>query len=186
MIGRQGSFKLTKYECSRDGLSLLECLLVCALLATLIVSMPGLKSLLDRTRVNLACSEFHQAILVARSEAIRRRMRVDLVPASHHDWRSGWVVLVDTNNNQQLDPGELLIHRSEADIRNLIVETKLRDKQGLYLAFSPAGRPRSANNAHIPQIGSLVFTVGSERRKLVMSFLGRVRSCDPDREAAAC
>ena len=169
-----------------DGLSLLECVIVCAVLAALMISTPSLKSLMDRSRVNLACSEFHQAILVARSEAIRRRMRVDIVPAAARDWRSGWVVLIDANNNQQLDPGELLIHRSETDLKDLFVETKLRDKQGSYLAFAPSGRPRSANNANIPQIGSLVFTVGSARRKLVISFLGRVRLCDPDREASAC
>ena len=169
------------------GLSLLECLLVCVLVATLAINtLPGLRSLFDRARVNLACSEFHQALLRARAEAIRRHERVDLVPANGKDWRSGWVVLIDANNNQQLDPGELSLYRVELDIRSLSVEAKLRDAHKMYFAFAPSGRPRSANSASIPQIGSLLFTVGTERRKLVMSFLGRVRICNPDDAAVAC
>lgn len=169
------------------GLTLLECLLVCTLLAALtMTTLPAMRSLLDRARVNLACSEFHQAILRARAEAIRRHERVDLVPASGHDWRSGWVVLIDSNNNQQLDPGELSLYRVELDIHDLNVEARLRDAHKMYFAFAPSGRPRSAASASLPQIGSLLFTVGGERRKLVMSFLGRTRICDPDAVAATC
>lgn len=169
------------------GLTLLECLLVCTLLAALtMTTLPAMRSLLDRARVNLACSEFHQAILRARAEAIRRHERVDLVPASGHDWRSGWVVLIDSNNNQQLDPGELSLYRVELDIHDLNVEARLRDAHKMYFAFAPSGRPRSAASASLPQIGSLLFTVGAERRKLVMSFLGRTRICDPDAVAATC
>ncbi len=171
---------------SCDGVGLLECLMVCALLGVLIMLMPHFAPIIDRVRVNLACSEFHQAILVARAEAIRRQTRVDLVPARAADWRSGWVVLIDANNNQALDPGELVIHRSGAPDPHLVVEVKLRDARGMYLAFGPSGRPRSANSASVPQIGSLLFSVGAERRRLVMSFLGRVRVCDPERDPLAC
>lgn len=169
------------------GLGILECLIVCAVMAILwAVALPGLKPLLDRSRVNQACSAFHHSILVARSEALRRGVRVDLVPAAEHDWRHGWVVLLDQNNNQQLDAGEPLIQGSEAEIRGLRVESSLRDAGRVYLAFAPSGRPRSASSANVPQIGSLVFSVGRERRKLIISFLGRVRFCDPDRDGSAC
>ena len=169
------------------GLSLLECLLVCTLVAGLAVNtLPAMSSLLDRA-VSIdetRCRPGSPAR--ARAEAIRRHERVDLVPASGHDWRSGWVVLIDSNNNQQLDPGELSIYRVELDIRHLSVEARLRDAHKMYFAFAPSGRPRSASSTSLPQIGSLLFTVGAERRKLVMSFLGRTRICDPDATAAAC
>ncbi len=180
----RGSFP--EYALACRGISLLECMIVCMLLGVLIAVMPDLSPLLDRTRVNLACSEFHQAILVARAEAMRRQQRVDLVPATEGDWRSGWLVIIDADNNQRLDPGELLIHRSQIDSPKLRVETKLREPKRMYLAFAPSGRPRSASSATVPQIGSLWFTVGGERRKLVISFLGRVRVCDPDRNGLAC
>jgi type IV fimbrial biogenesis protein FimT len=182
----RGHFSVQR-RASRNGVSLLECLLVCTLVAVLAMkTMPAMSSLLDRVRVNRACSDFHEAILRARVEAIRRHERVDLVPAAGLDWRSGWVVLIDTNNNHQLDPGELSLYRVELDMPKLQVEAKLRDARFPYLAFAPSGRPRSANSASVPQIGSVLFTVGAERRKLVMSFLGRTRVCDPDATAATC
>lgn len=169
-----------------DGMSLIECMMAFAVLAALMVAMPALKSAFDSVRVNLACSQFHQAILVARSEAIRRVARVDLVPASANDWRFGWVVLIDMNNNQQLDPDEKVLYRSQADLKNLAIEAKLRDSRNMYLAFGPNGRPRSAGSASVPQIGSVLFIAGTQRRKLIISFLGRVRVCNPDRDASAC
>ena len=176
---------LTRMRLS-DGMSLIECMMAFAVLGALMIAMPTLKSAFDSVRVNLACSQFHQAILVARSEAIRRGTRVDLIPALANDWKFGWVVLIDMNNNQQLDPDEQVLYRSEADLKNLAVEARLRDSGKMYLAFSPSGRPRSASSASVPQIGSVLFTVGTQRRKLIMSFLGRVRVCNPDREASAC
>ena len=169
-----------------DGMSLIECMMAFAVLAALMIAMPTLKSAFDSLRVNLASSQFHQAILVARSEAIRRGTRVDLIPTLANDWKFGWVVLIDMNNNQQLDPDEQVLYRSEADLKNLAIEAKLRDSRKMYLAFGPSGRPRSASSASVPQIGSVLFIAGTQRRKLIMSFLGRVRVCNPDREASAC
>lgn len=169
-----------------DGMSLIECMMAFAVLAALMIAMPTLKSALDSLRVHLACSQFHQAILVARSEAIRRGTRVDLIPSFANDWKFGWMVVIDMNNNQQPDPDEQVLFRSDADLKNLSVEAKLRDSRKMYLAFNPSGRPRSANSASVPQIGSVLFTVGTQRRKLIISFLGRVRVCNPDREASAC
>ncbi len=170
-----------------SGLSLTECLMVLALLAVMgALALPNLRPLMQRARVNVACSEFHQSILVARSEAIRRRVRVDIVPVVAGEWRHGWLVLIDENNNQRHDPGELLIHRSEADLAGVSVEARLRDASRAHLAFGPGGRPRSATSANVPQVGSLVFSAGSARRKLIISFLGRVRVCDPEPGASAC
>ena len=169
------------------GVSLLELLLV-SLLMTVLLAMawPSFRPLIDRSRVNLAASEFHAAILAARAEALRRGARVDVIPVQAPDWRYGWLVLVDENNNQRFDPGEPLIQRGGSDIAGLQVDARLRDPKKAYLAFDPRGRPRSVSSSQVPQIGSLVFSVGAARRKLIISFLGRVRLCDPDRETATC
>lgn len=180
----------TKNMKNTNGLSLIECLLTLLITGILAsMALPGFQSLIERSRVHLAVSEFHAAILMARTEAIRRGQRIDLVPWQAGDWRHGWVVLIDENNNQRADPGEILIHHSSAELSGLPglkVDAKLRDAKRAYLAFDPQGRPRSASSSHVPQIGSLVFSVGAARRKLIISFLGRVRLCDPDQEAAAC
>ena len=173
-----------------SGLTLIECLMVMLLTGVLVtLSLPSFQPLIDRSRVHLAVSEFHTAILMARSEAMRRGRRVDVIPSQASDWRYGWAVLIDENNNQRIDAGEILIHRSSAELAGLTslkVEAKLRDTKRAYLAFDAQGRPRSASSSHVPQIGSLMFSVGAARRKLIISFLGRVRLCDPDQEAATC
>ena len=170
-----------------QGLSLIECLLACVIAALLAgMTLTSFRSLAQQSRTRLAANEFHQAIIIARTQAISRAERVDIVPAIGHDWRHGWVVLIDTNNNQQPDPGESLLYRSQMDLRDLQVDARLRDTKRTYLAFDAHGRPRSASSGNVPQIGSLVFSVGAARRKLIISFLGRVRLCDPDREASTC
>jgi type IV fimbrial biogenesis protein FimT len=155
------------------GLTLIE-LLITLFIASLLASMtlPGLRDLLDRFKLQRACSEFRSALALTRSEAIRRGVRVDLVPAAAGDWRNGWLVLIDTNNNQRADVGEAVLHQGGVPPEGLHIVSSLRD-------------PKPSSSA-VPQIGSLLFTVGSQQRKIVVGFLGRVRSCDPARDGAAC
>ena len=168
------------------GLTLIE-LLITLFIASLLASMtlPGLRDLLDRFKLQRACSEFRSALALTLSEAIRRGVRVDLVPAAAGDWRNGWLVLIDTNNNQRADVGEAVLHQGGVPPEGLHIVSSLRDPKP-YLAFDPSGRPRSAASSAVPQIGSLLFTVGSQQRKIIVGFLGRVRSCDPARDGAAC
>lgn len=177
----------SRSRCRASGLGLIDGFLVCAISAVLIaMTAASFQPLIRQSRVRLATDEFHQAILTARSQAISRAQRIDVIPIEQQDWRYGWVVLVDLNNNQKLDPGEPLIYRSQAEVSGLQVESRLRESKRAYLAFDAHGRPRSANSSHVPQIGSLIFSVGDARRKLIISFLGRVRLCDPDRDASTC
>jgi type IV fimbrial biogenesis protein FimT len=78
-----------------------------------------------------------------------------------------------------------VLHQGGVPPEGLHIVSSLRDPKP-YLAFDPSGRPRSASSSAVPQIGSLLFTVGSQQRKIVVGFLGRVRSCDPARDGAAC
>lgn len=172
---------------ARAGFSLLELLLavtVVTLLASLSAASFG--PVLDRFRVSAASGDFRVAMQVARSEAIRRGQRVDLLPAVKGDWSSGWWVVIDANNNQTPDGGELVLRRSPALPAHVSVNASLRDKRRAYLAFDPGGRPRDADSPMVPQFGSLIFRAGAERRKLVINFLGRARLCDPDRDPIAC
>lgn len=162
----------------------LATLTIAALL--LLMTSANFQPVIDRYRVVTAASEFHAALALTRAEAIRRSTRVDLIPADAKDWGHGWVVLIDTNNNQHFDSVDVALHRSRSEMRGLIVEAKLRDSKKAYLAFDSSGRPRSAASAQIPQFGTFLFSVGTQRRKIIIGFLGRVRLCDPDKDAATC
>lgn len=169
------------------GFSLVEALLcVSVLIALATPAAASLSAMFDRVHVNTAVAELRIAIQTARLHALQRAQRIDIVPLSDGDWAQGWVVLVDDNNNQRVDPGELVLRSGFRPASALRVSTALTDSKRAYLAFGAGGRPRTAASPTQPQFGSFTFRHGSERRKLVMGFLGRVRSCDPDRDGAAC
>lgn len=149
------------------------------------IALPSFGSMLDRVRVITVVAQFQQAISLARAEALRRRTRVDLIPLRDANWASGWQVLIDADNDHKAGAEETILHRGPTPPPGLRVEARLRDPKA-YLAFDASGRPRSAASSNVPQIGSLVFVAGHERRKIIISFLGRVRSCDPVRDKTAC
>ena len=162
----------------------LATLVIAAIL--LLMTSSNFRPVIDRSRVTAAMSEFHTAILLARAEAMRRQTRIDVIPLDSKDWSKGWLVLIDVNNNQQLDAGDVLLHHSQSETKGLAVEAKLRDSKKSYLAFDTSGRPRSAASSQIPQIGSFIFAVSAQRLKIIISFLGRVRVCDPYKDSATC
>ncbi len=169
------------------GISLIEMLLCVGLLSVLVTQgVSSFAGMLDRARINVAVGALRTAIMVARMQAMQRAQRIDIVPLAADDWGRGWVVLVDANNNQRADPGETVIHPGFRPATPLKVVASLTDNKRAYLAFGAGGRPRTAGSAAQPQFGSFTFRHGSEQRRLVLGFLGRVRSCDPVRDGAAC
>lgn len=155
-------------------------------IAIMASALPGFRSLFDRIRVTTAAADFRQALSLSRNEAIRRQQRVDLLPVSRGDWRSGWQVVMDTNNNQIVDNGEHVLHVSPSVSPSVDIISRLTDTKRIYVAFDPSGRPRTAASAISPQFGSVFFQSGEQRRKVVIGFLGRARICDPDRDGSAC
>ncbi len=164
-----------------SGVGLIELLITIGILSVLAaMALPDFGPILNRLQVMTISAHFQEAMSLARAEAIRRRTRVDMVPMRDKNWATGWQVLIDADNNQLANAGDIVLHTGPAPPSGLRVDARLRNPK-LYLAFDPSGRPRSANSSAVPQIDSLVFTIGNERPKIIISFLGRVRSCDPVR-----
>lgn len=169
------------------GLGLIETMMVTGIVITMTAAaLPVFRSLMDRFRVVTAAAEFRTALALSRNEAIRRRQRVDLLPALRGDWRSGWQVVIDRNNNQVADTGEIVLHVGPSVSPLVGISARLSDTKRAYIAFDPSGRPRTALSASTPQFGTVVFQSGEQRRHVVIGFLGRARVCDPDRDGAAC
>jgi type IV fimbrial biogenesis protein FimT len=170
----------------RAGLSLTELLITLGIVSLLAaITLPGFGAMLDRVRVITLVAQFQEAISLARAEALRRRTRVDLIPLRDANWASGWQVLIDADNDHLAGAEDTVLHRGPIPPPGLRIDARLRDPKA-YLAFDASGRPRSAASSAVPQIGSLLFVAGHEQRKLIISFLGRVRICDPVRDKTAC
>lgn len=89
------------YRARERGLTLVELmtvLVVAAILAA--IALPSLANVLAAQRLRAAGTDLVTSLLVARSEAIKRKGRVEVAPQSPGDWTSGWRVAAVATEEQ--------------------------------------------------------------------------------------
>lgn len=98
----------------QSGFSLIELLVVLSIAAVLVVlALPSFNGTIERNRIATQTNEFIAAIMLARTEAIRRN-GVAGVCASNDavtcggTWADGWIVWADADNDSIADIGEAL------------------------------------------------------------------------------
>jgi type IV fimbrial biogenesis protein FimT len=83
------------------GFTLIELVVVVTLVAFgAIVAMPSLADAMRIQRVRAATTDLASALLMARSEAIKRAAQVQVTPRSGADWATGWRVTGVTAGDQ--------------------------------------------------------------------------------------
>jgi type IV fimbrial biogenesis protein FimT len=83
-----------------DGMTLVELVAAMAIVAILAtIAMPNLSATLANQRLRAAGTDLVSALMIARSEAIKRNAQVEVAPIVRRDWKSGWRV-------QTVDSGE--------------------------------------------------------------------------------
>lgn len=169
----------------KRGFSLSELLTTLAIaLIVLGIGVPSFRALLDRQRMTTAVNDLFTSMRLARSEAIQRGCRVDLVPADGRDWASGWVVFIDENDDHRLDAADRIVFMHGAVPAGIAIAASLTDSAHQYLAYDSSGRTRTWASAQSPQAGTWSFAQdGKVRRRIKIGFLGRPRVCDPDADA---
>ena len=168
------------------GLSATELLVVLAVASILLaVAVPSLYGFIQRQRLSAAANEFHAAVSLTRSEAIRRGARVDLMPAKNgSDWSQGWIVYIDRNGNRKLDGGDQLMLSHGPVPAGIAIKGAFTDSASQYLAYGGNGRTRTNASSQVPQMGSWLFSLGNQTRRIVINFVGRPRICNPAVDAA--
>ena len=170
-----------------SGFSIIELAVALAVAAILLgIGVPAFSTFIDNQRITTATGDFLAAIHLARSEAIQRGTRVDLVPADGRNWKSGWIVFVDGNGKLRPDTREPIIFSHSAVLDHLLIDSNFTDDSTKYIAYTAAGRTRTNRNGQQPQSGAVTFYLGKQVRKIKINFLGRARSCNPIDEPSGC
>lgn len=170
------------------GVTLIELIVVLAIAIILLaVGVPGFTALIENNRLTTTVNNFFSSINLARSEAIRRGERVDLVPLDEAgDWAKGWAIILDKNGNQGADPGEAVIFSHGPVADGISITSNLTDSTVQYLAYNGAGRTRTNASDYRTQFGTFTFALHRRIRKIKLNFLGRPRICNPDVEKRTC
>ena len=135
------------------GFTLLEALVVLALLGVLLaLAAPGMSDLRQKHKMQSQAEQLQAALLLARSEALRRQQRVSLCARAtdgtcdaNGQWQQGWLVFVDANDNGLHDSGEVVIevHAPVPQVVQLGVTNTVK----AYFSYGAEGRSMSTNGA---------------------------------------
>ena len=148
------------------GFNLIELVITISLMAILtVLAVPGFESISNINRLSGTSNEFLTTLQVARSESIRRGVRVVVCRSNNPDsgasascstttgnW-SGWIVFVDDGaatpanaKNGTRDTGETLVRVGSAGAPILIVPSTAVSSASQRIIFRPDGLARTEAN----------------------------------------
>jgi type IV fimbrial biogenesis protein FimT len=157
------------------GFTALELLVTVSIAAILLLTgVPALTQFTQKQQLKAAVGALHQDLLLARSEAVNRRLAVVACPGDPAggctgtlDWSNGWIAFTDDNGDRLRQAGEVLLRHGQRNgavmIRGSSGRTQLR--------FYPDGSAPGSN-------GTISFcgrAGPAQARKLVISNVGRIR-----------
>ena len=171
------------------GFTLLELVAVMSIAAILLgIGIPNFYSFIQNQRITTIANDFFYALNLTRSEALKRGLRVDLVPIAREDWSRGWIIFINKDNLKERranDKGTILLEHALA-INGLDIKTELTDNGHQYIAYNGTGRSHTDQHALQPQLGVWQFTLNKQTRLVKVGFLGRPRVCNPVAEPKTC
>jgi type IV fimbrial biogenesis protein FimT len=166
------------------GFTLIELMVALAIAAVLAgLAAPSFRELTTNNRLKSHATAFHTSLLLARSEAIKRKSRVVLCKSSDGaactdsgGWQQGWIVFSDANDNASLDSGEVLLQKVASLSGNFVLkgEGNLVD----YVSYSSTGAPKLMASDNY-QTGSFTLCQlgisGGNARQIEIFATGRLR-----------
>lgn len=163
------------------GFTLVELLVVLSILAILLaIVVPDYARFVNLNRLAGATNDLVSAFHLARSEAIKRGVRVSVCASSDPmasppacdaaaDWQQGWLVFVDAGTKGALDMDDVLLRVHDAIPGASIAATNFDG----YLSYLPSGASQSPGGLGN---GTLAICLEGVKRSIVVNQIGRIRT----------
>lgn len=166
------------------GFTLVEMMVTVGVAAILLaVAVPSFTTFTQNNRLVAQRNEFIATLHLARSEAVKRGIRMTICKSADATactgsggWEQGWIVFADADNDAAVDTGEgvLLAHEPLRGNVTLRGDTDIAN----YISYVPGGYTQLAGGA--PQTGTLVLCdnrgFGTQTGAIVIGTTGRPRS----------
>jgi len=164
------------------GVTLMELLVVLAIAAILVaIAIPGYAFLVSSGRLTATTNDMLLALHLARSEAIKRGMRVTVCKSGNPsaafpacdpaaDWHQGWLVFVDEGVRGQIDGGDTIL-QIQGDLSNGVSITTGANYRR-YVSYMPIGTSQGSSGLHND---TFQVCVSGMRRDIIVNTTGRPR-----------
>ena len=145
------------------GFTIIELMATLTLVAVLAaLAAPSVHEMIATARLKSHNSALQSSLMLARSEAINRKKRVVVCKSPDQaactttgDWRQGWIVFIDNNDNAAVDAGEAILQKVSALSGSFVLRGT--NNIGDYVSFTSSGAAKVSAAADTFQTG--VFTL---------------------------
>jgi type IV fimbrial biogenesis protein FimT len=135
---------------AQTGFTLIELLTVIAVLGVMMaIAIPSLKDFIASQRVKSTSYEISTALLLARSEAIKRNTQVTITPLTANTWSSGWTTTATQSSTT-------VTLQNQAAFDGITITTTPSSLASVI--FQSTGRLSTGSSVNYWQIGSSTST----------------------------
>lgn len=157
------------------GFTLLELMVTVAVATILLaIAVPSFQDVIRRNRLAAATNDFLASIYYTRSEAVKEDKRAIMCASSDGStctgsWADGWIVVVDSNQNNVVDSTDKLVLVREAPSSGISITGNTNVASSI--AYMPTGRLRAFGNGTI----TIAVSGYDAKKQIVISSTGRPR-----------
>jgi type IV fimbrial biogenesis protein FimT len=159
-----------------QGFTLIE-LMICLLVLAIILALgiPSFSEQLKNIQTKVAMHDLLRAIESARTLAVTSNKRTVLL-ANQEDWKQGWTLFIDENDDGELN-GEETLKQEKSALTKVKIDANTHVEKYVSFIGTGEGRKLGVNNTGAFQVGTIKicpYTEGSGYA-LVLSRGGRTR-----------